>query len=601
MIKKLFSIIFSTIIVFSVLTVSAFSAEPAQTYEIFILAPDGLIIDKSESAPESGEVVTLTASSVPNDYAVSSVTATDAFSQEVTVTKQSDNVYYFTMPASNVTVTAALAPTYPVTYYINGGTSQLYRSDHTGFDSPYVAGNYTEGATFPVGAMPDPLDQNGKRFKEWNTQADGLGTGYYSVWNENFDDTTEITMPNGPLNLYAIWVDSCNVTVNINLDGRLYPDFGKTVNISVWRYGDPAYATDEFTGNSGIITGIPAVTASVFSYTSGSYGFYENYEVLDTVDVSGDMTVTINYYTVSFNSRGGSDVGSQIVLSGKKATAPTNPTKTDDTFRGWSTNETTFTPYDFSSTDVTATKTLYAFWNSDIDNTDNTDNTPEPDYSAPSTAMQQPIIPIITNPRGDSSPEWIEVIATLNPSGSVNSVITSAAVKKAAEIAKANGETRVTVTIPEGATGLSASTIQKLVKAADGLEIVLALTSIIDGEEVGSISLPINSKTGQILTGLHFETESIKSAQNYIEKKWKTDILGSFETAQKGGWGAVATLTIDLENLGFTADDGTKLYALIYDTKTGKWYQVSAEIIDGNVVIETKRTGVVTVVTDSVR
>jgi hypothetical protein len=195
----------------------------------------------------------------------------------------------------------------------------------------------------------------------------------------------------------------------------------------------------------------------------------------------------------------------------------------------------------------------------------------------------------------------VVVTAGLNKSGSVNSEATAAAVAEAAKIARANGEERFTIAIPAGATGLSAATIEKLVKAADGLEIVLSLTSNIDGEEVGSISLPINAKTGQILTGLYFETERIYSIQNYIAGRYNADILGSFETAQKGGWGAVATLSVSTHKLGFTADDGEKLYAIIYDTKTGKMYQVPAAVEDGNVIIKTKRTGIVTIVTKSVK
>ncbi|MDR0991765.1 MAG: leucine-rich repeat protein [Ruminococcus sp.] len=195
----------------------------------------------------------------------------------------------------------------------------------------------------------------------------------------------------------------------------------------------------------------------------------------------------------------------------------------------------------------------------------------------------------------------IIVTAGLNRTGSVNSESTTAAVIEAAKIARVNNETSFTVALPNGATGLSKSTVQKLVSAADGLEIVLALTSNIDGEEVGSISLPINAQTGQILTGLHFETNRIYSVQNYIAERWETDILSAFETAQKGGWGGTATLSVSMDKLGFSADDGTKLYAIIYDTKAKKWYQVSATIEAGNVVIKTKRTGIITIVTKSVK
>jgi hypothetical protein len=56
-----------------------------------------------------------------------------------------------------------------------------------------------------------------------------------------------------------------------------------------------------------------------------------------------------------------------------------------------------------------------------------------------------------------------------------------------------------------------------------------------------------------------------------------------------------------MDKLGFSAEDGTSLYAIIYDTKTGIMYQVPAVIEGGNVVIETKRTGVVTIVTERVK
>jgi hypothetical protein len=244
---------------------------------------------------------------------------------------------------------------------------------------------------------------------------------------------------------------------------------------------------------------------------------------------------------------------------------------------------------------------------------------PEPTPVLPTEIVYQPIPPINppapTYKSGDTldftsnsgvtstvtvTDNGVIIEAGINESGSVNSEATAAAVKKAAEIAKANGDTGVTIQIPEGATGLSAATVQKLVNAADGLEIVLVLTSIQDGEEVGSISLPINNKTGQILTGFKFDTKNIQSVQNYISRKWNTDILGSFETAQKGGWGGIATLSISADILGFSVDKGTNLYALIYDTKTGKIYQVPATIEEGNVVIKTKRTGVVTIVTERI-
>lgn len=83
---------------------------------------------------------------------------------------------------------------------------------------------------------------------------------------------------------------------------------------------------------------------------------------------SGDDTT---YYTVNFNSNGGTEVTSQKVESGKKATKPANPTKqaiATETyaFENWHTstdNGTTLsdTAFDFN-TPITKDITLYAKW-----------------------------------------------------------------------------------------------------------------------------------------------------------------------------------------------------------------------------------------------
>ena len=84
-------------------------------------------------------------------------------------------------------------------------------------------------------------------------------------------------------------------------------------------------------------------------------------------DFHGDVT----YYTVTFDSKGGSDVKSQEIESGKKATRPTDPTK-DETeteafaFDGWYTSSdggTTLSDTAFNfDTAIEKDITLYAKW-----------------------------------------------------------------------------------------------------------------------------------------------------------------------------------------------------------------------------------------------
>jgi hypothetical protein len=116
----------------------------------------------------------------------------------------------------------------------------------------------------------------------------------------------------------------------------------------------------------------------------------------------------------------------------------------------------------------------------------------------------------------------------------------------------------------------------------------------IDG---GTIDLPNNRN---INTDIRFNSKRLTQTEAYIAEKFKAAALGSFETAQKGGWGDIATITISLEKLGFDLEDGTKLYVLIFDTKTKEWHQVEAEVIGGNIIIVTEWSGIFAIVNEKV-
>lgn len=81
-----------------------------------------------------------------------------------------------------------------------------------------------------------------------------------------------------------------------------------------------------------------------------------------TVDVGGDVTVTLSQIIVEFNSKGGSTVDNQILNYGEKITKPDNPTKNGYHFKGWYVNEEFEEPsFDFD-TAITSGLTLYAKW-----------------------------------------------------------------------------------------------------------------------------------------------------------------------------------------------------------------------------------------------
>ena len=70
-------------------------------------------------------------------------------------------------------------------------------------------------------------------------------------------------------------------------------------------------------------------------------------------------------YTVTFDSKGGSDVASKRVNEGEKFTAPTQPTKTMYIFNGWYKESSCKNVWDFDTDVVTKDMTLYAKWQAD--------------------------------------------------------------------------------------------------------------------------------------------------------------------------------------------------------------------------------------------
>lgn len=74
-----------------------------------------------------------------------------------------------------------------------------------------------------------------------------------------------------------------------------------------------------------------------------------------------DGGTTATYYTVSFESNGGTSVSSQSVESGSTATKPADPTKDGYDFTAWYSDSSLSSEYNFS-TAVTSDITLYAGW-----------------------------------------------------------------------------------------------------------------------------------------------------------------------------------------------------------------------------------------------
>ena len=85
----------------------------------------------------------------------------------------------------------------------------------------------------------------------------------------------------------------------------------------------------------------------------------------EEIEVDGDMTVTARWksavYTVTFDSKGGSEVPEQFVEYGGKATEPDEPTRSGFNFDTWYSDSACTQIFDFN-TPITGDITLYAKW-----------------------------------------------------------------------------------------------------------------------------------------------------------------------------------------------------------------------------------------------
>ena len=90
---------------------------------------------------------------------------------------------------------------------------------------------------------------------------------------------------------------------------------------------------------------------------------------------NSDPTPQVNYYTVTFDSNGGSSVASQTIIQNGVVSRPNNPTRTGYTFTGWTLNGNS---YNFS-TPVTGNITLIATWQQIITYTYTIKNDPQSD------------------------------------------------------------------------------------------------------------------------------------------------------------------------------------------------------------------------------
>ena len=103
-------------------------------------------------------------------------------------------------------------------------------------------------------------------------------------------------------------------------------------------------------------------------------GLYRNVKIsvktLDKIIIGGIILLVVlilyvvanNGYTVTFDSRGGTDVPSQELMYGDLVEEPDPPTREGYTFAGWYSDENFRYQWDMDTNQVSQSMTLYAAW-----------------------------------------------------------------------------------------------------------------------------------------------------------------------------------------------------------------------------------------------
>jgi len=227
--------------------------------------------------------------------------------------------YDFTKPVTaNVTLYARWTINkYTVTFDANGGTA-------------VKAATVNYGQKVP---QPTAPSRTGYTFASWYTARTG-GSKY------NFD--TAVT---ADVTLYARWTAN-KYTVKFDANG------GTAVAAATVEHGQKVSQPAN-----------PTRTGYTFNgwYTAKAGGSKFNFDTTITADMTLYAQWTINKYTVTFDTNGGTMVNPVIAEHGKTVSKPADPTRTNYTFTGWYTAKSGGEKFDFAKP-ITSNVTVFAQW-----------------------------------------------------------------------------------------------------------------------------------------------------------------------------------------------------------------------------------------------
>jgi len=259
-------------------------------------------------------------------------------------------------------------------------------------------------------------------FTNWiNNCAPGMADEFSYDWDKTEQTVTFTLKYNGDLNgtLYGHrYASNTNIDWVLTTTGKDYGVIAEAylnqktypTTLVIYRNGDTSapYLTVELDELAkGQKLDLTAVEIADYYTASEKYNFYgwydadlwskymagETVEALEELTASGETVLYAmvkDVYTVTFNTRGGSEVESQEVEHGAVAVQPENPTKTGCFFLAWRTAAAK--KYDFA-TPVTGDLELIAMWG--VPGTDDDQQKPDPEPEEDEGCEQDYTCPLI--------------------------------------------------------------------------------------------------------------------------------------------------------------------------------------------------------------
>ncbi len=311
-----------------------------------------------------------------NEYAYGTLnptySLTKSYSAAGTYTVSIDTIPYYEIETATVTVsTTKLPPTMgtptisglgdfvagqrrlsvPFTAVTNSGPAyQIYW---------YPGENYLGNAKPPVTASVDGSGTTSPIRDESGPN----GIGRYAVWIRS-SATTTTTGSTAPSTTLSDWSDLQYVYIS----GTRTLSYNKNTTDTVGSLPSSTSGTDPWDGwVTTVSSNTPTRTGYTFNgYNTAADGTGTNYAASAAITLTSDVTLYVKWtpilYTITFDSKGGTSVSSltQSTVGGSIA-QPTNPTKTNNTFGGWSTTDGGTTAVTWPRTPA-ANETLYAIW-----------------------------------------------------------------------------------------------------------------------------------------------------------------------------------------------------------------------------------------------